>query len=136
MQNPLNFEDVRKRSSNGKKRIRCRIGLAYGDISTRRDHRRAVINIDLFPGSMDLKVEAADALRTEYEEYMKAAAPRKGRITNLHSHFNRRTIWFEVRPEDAGTWFRKVLAVLSDPEFVVRAPEPFEGFYKTLEQMA
>lgn len=133
MNGQLNFEDVRKLSSNGKKPVRTRIGLAYGDLRIRREHRKASINIDLFPGSMDLKAEPAQRLREEYWKYLETAAPRKGRISNLHSHFNRTSIWFEVRQEDAGAWFRRVLGVLNDPNSVERHPEPFEGFYKMFD---
>jgi hypothetical protein len=132
----LNFEDVRQWSSNGKKPFPSRIGLAYGNIGARRDHRKAVINVDLFPGSMDIRDEVADELRTEYREYLKTAAPRKGRISDFHSHFNRTSIWFEVRPGDAGVWFRKLLTVLSEPECIVRTPEPFEDFYERLDETA
>lgn len=132
MTNNLNFEDVRKLSSNGKKPVRRRIGLVYADISTRREHRKAVINIDLFPGMMNLRREVANRLRSEYWEYAKFAAPRKKRISDFHSHINIRSIWFEVRQEDAGTWLRKILNCLHDPESVEREPEPFEGFYELL----
>jgi hypothetical protein len=84
---------------------------------------------------MDLQDEAADALKDEYLTYLDEVSPRKGRVSSLHSHFNRTSIWFDVRPQDAGEWFRKIIAVLESPEKVVRSPEPFHGYYKLLEEM-
>lgn len=123
MVNELSFESVRKLSSNGKKPFPAKIGEVTVRVGARREARLARIDFDLYLGCMQVKEGSLERLRAEYQDYLRTASPRKGRISDFNSHFSRRTIWFEVRQADAGGWFNRIKCVLSDPEQVVVDPE-------------
>ena len=113
LQNPT-FEEVRKLSMNGKRRIRVLIYGTSVDCRAKTSRTRAQIDFDLFSCNYDLRREAADRLRDEYNKYRDETNFK----TTIHPHFSKTSIWFDVHRDHAEVWFQNILRELQDPAII------------------
>ena len=124
------FEEVRKLSINGKRRIRVLIYGTSVDCRTKTSRTRAQIDFDLHSCNYDLRREAADRLWDEYNKYRDETNFK----TTIHPHFSKTSIWFDVHRDHAEIWFQKILRELQDPAIITLCDAAIEfGEFYTRE---
>jgi hypothetical protein len=81
-----------------------------------KDHKKAAIAFDLYTRSCnhDLAPEAQERLYNEHKAYIQSAFANAGYSGPIHCTFSATIIHFNVLPQDAETWFQKILTTLNN----------------------